>query len=311
MALTRDGNSTLFSASMAGTLRLIVYLALACVLMVLDYRGHWLAQARYGTAVVIEPLYKLAALPSQAVETARVAFASRKQLTSENRRLRQDLLLANARLNRMAAVAKQNDKLKQLLDTRRSLKLNVQLAQLIDVDLGAYRHRIMLNVGANQGVATGQVVIDADGIMGQVVEVLPDTCVVMLVTDPDAAVPVVIERTGQRTVAYGSRAGSLLQLPNIPVSADVRAGDELLTSGLGGRFPSGFPVGRIESVKPGPSGMFLTAEARPAARLEYSSNVLLLRDLAPPVGPPGPAASVGPPVLLAPDAVQAARKETP
>ncbi len=310
MALTRDGNSTLFSASMAGTLRLIVYLALACVLMVVDYRGHWLQRARYGAAVVIEPLYKLAALPSQAVDTVHVAFASRKQLTSENRRLRQDLLLANARLNRMASVAKQNDKLKQLLDTRRSLKMNVQLAQLIDVDLGAYRHRIMLNVGTHQGISEGQVVIDAEGIMGQVVEVLPDTCVVMLITDPDAAVPVVIERTGQRTVAYGSRAGGLLQLPNLPVSADVRTGDELLTSGLGGRFPPGFPVGRIESVHPDAAGMFLAAAARPAARLEYSSNVLLLRDLAPPVGPPAPATVAGPPVSLAPDDVQA-REDTP
>lgn len=309
MALTRDGNSTLFSASMAGTLRLIVYLALACVLMVVDYRSHWLTRARYGAAVVIQPLYKLAALPSQAVDTARVAFSSRKELTSQNRRLRQDLLLANARLNRMASVAKQNHKLKQLLDTRRSLKMNVQLAQLIDVDLGAYRHRIMLNVGANQGITTGQVVIDADGVMGQVVEVLPDTCVAMLITDPDAAVPVVVERTGQRTVAYGSRAGGLLQLPNIPVSADVQVGDDLLTSGLGGRFPSGFPVGRIESVKPDASGMFLTAAAQPAARLEYSSNVLLLRDLAPPVGPPGPAAMAGPPTSLAPDDAQGAGDE--
>lgn len=309
MALTRDGNSTLFSASMAGTLRLIVYLALACVLMVVDYRGHWLTRARYGAAVIIEPLYKLAALPSQAVDTARVAFSSRQKLTSQNQQLRQDLLLANARLNRMASVAKQNHKLKQLLDTRRMLKMNVQLAQLIDVDLGAYRHRIMLNVGANQGITTGQVVIDADGIMGQVVEVLPDTCVAMLITDPDAAVPVVIERTGQRTVAYGSRVGGLLQLPNIPVSADVRVGDDLLTSGLGGRFPSGFPVGRIQTVKPDAAGMFLTAAAKPTARLEYSSNVLLLRDLAPPVGPPAPATMAGPPLSLAPDAVQASRDE--
>ncbi len=311
MALTRDANSTLFSASMAGTLRLIVYLALACVLMVVDYRGHWLSRIRYTAAVVVEPVYKLAGLPSRAIESARVAFASRKKLTADNQRLRQDLMLANARLNRMAAVAKQNHKLKQLLETRQSLEMKVQLARLIDVDLGPYRHRIMLNVGARQGVTPGQVVIDADGIMGQVVEVMPDTCVAMLVTDPDSAVPVVIERSGQRTVAHGMRLGDRLVLPNIPVSADVRAGDELLTSGLGGRYPPGFPVGRIVSVEPDASGMFLKAVARPAAHLAHSSNVLLLRDLAPPVGPPAPAQSAGPPVSLASPEVQAAREDAP
>src|SRR5690625_439419 len=310
MALTRDGNQTLFSASMAGTLRLIVYLALACVLMVFDHHGHWLAKARYGAAFVIEPAYRLAGLPSQAIDNLQVAFASRKKLTEQNRRLRQDLLLANARLNRMAAVAKQNHKLKQLLETQRTLGMKVQLARLIDVDLGTYRHRIMLNVGSNQGVTPGQVIIDADGSTGQVVAALPDSCAGRLVTDADSAIPGVIDRTGVRTVAHGSRQGGRLLLPDIPVSADVRAGDRLLTSGLGGRYPPGFPVGTIASVKPGASGMFLRAVAQPAAHLKRSSNVLLLRDLAPPMGPPAPAIPMGPPVKLAPEAVQARRGES-
>ncbi len=284
---------------MGDTFRLVAYLALAAVLMVVDFRGHWLTRARYAAAVVVQPLYEFAALPSETVDAVRVAFASRHHLTRENQRLRQDLLLAHAQINRMSALVRQNHKLRQLLDTRRSLRMGVQLAHLIDVDLGPYRHRIMLNVGARQGVATGQVVIDAGGVMGQVVEVLPDTCIVMLVTDPDAAVPVVIERTGLRTVAYGSRAGGVLRLPNIPVSADVRVGDELLTSGLGGAYPGGFPVGKIESVAPDAAGMFLTARVQPAAQLNRSRYVLVLRTLAPPIGPPGVAPAVGPPASLA------------
>src|SRR6185503_21210707 len=109
-------------------------------------------------------------------------------------------------------------------------------------------------------------------VMGQVVEVLPTTSVVMLVTDPAHAIPVVVERSGLRTVAYGARDGSGLVLPNIPLAADVRPGDRLLTSGLGGRFPPGFPVGEIRGVEPGASGMFLEGRARPTADLDRSED---------------------------------------
>ncbi|MBB3227750.1 rod shape-determining protein MreC [Luteibacter sp. Sphag1AF] len=299
MALNRDESSPLFAGSVAGTLRLIVYLALACVLMVLDHRGGWLNSVRYGLSLIVEPVYRIAGLPSQGFHAATVAFADRQRLTEANQRLREDLLLANAKLNRMASVAEQNARLKELLDTQHSLNLNVQLARLIGVDLGTFRHRIVLNVGARDQVKPGQVVIDARGVMGQVVDVMPTTSVAMLITDPNHAIPVTVERTGLRTIAYGSRAGDMLTLPNIPVSADVREGDKLVTSGLGGRFPPGFPVGEIREVAQTPSGMFLAAQARPAADLDRSEDVLLLHDLAEGAGPPAPATSSGPPADLA------------
>ncbi len=299
MTLNRDGG-TLFSAGMAGTLRLLGYLALASVLMVVDHRGHWLPKVRYAAAIVVEPIYQLAGLPASGLRAARVAFADRRMLTEENHKLRVDLLLANARLNHMEAVSRQNRRLKQLLDTRRQLGMKVQLARVIDLDLGAFRHRLMLNVGTRQGVKVGQAVIDSRGIMGQVVQVLPDTCTVMLVTDPDHAIPVTDARTGMRTVAYGSHVAGQLVLPTIPVSADVRVGDELLSSGLGGRFPPGFPVATVTHVEPQVSGMFLVARAKPVADLDRSDEVLLLRDLAPPAGPPAPASVDGPPSAWAP-----------
>jgi len=301
MALNRDDKSPLFAPGVAGTLRLIVYLALACVLMVLDHRGGWLGNVRYGLSLVVEPVYRIAGLPSQGFQAATVAFADRQRLTEQNQRLREDLLLANAKLNRMASVAEQNTRLKELLDTQHSLSLNVQLARLIGVDLGSFRHRIVLNVGARDKVQPGQVVIDARGVMGQIVEVMPTTAVAMLITDPNHAIPVTIERTGLRTIAYGSRAGDMLTLPNIPVSADVQAGDKLVTSGLGGRFPPGFPVGEIRDVAQTASGTFLAAQAKPAADLDRSEDVLLLHDLAEAAGPPPPAPNVGPPSDMKPD----------
>ncbi|UGB37716.1 rod shape-determining protein MreC [Frateuria soli] len=292
-------SSPLFAGS-TGTLRLIGYLALAMVLMVLDHRNGWMWRIRYGAAVAVEPLYRLAGLPVEGMRTLSVAFADRQRLTDQNQRLREDLLLANAKLNRMAAVAQQNQHLKELLDTQRSLELNVQLARVVGVDLGAYRHRLLLNVGARDGVTQGQPVIDAHGVMGQVIETLPTTSVVMLITDPNNALPVTVERTGLRTIAYGSREGDRLVLPTIPMAADVREGDRLLTSGLGGRFPPGFPVGEVIHVAPAATGMFLEAQAQPSADISRSEDVLLLHDQAEPVGPPEPVPPMGPPADLAP-----------
>ncbi len=306
MALAREDSSPLFAGTVAGTLRLMFYLALAMVLMVLDHRNGWMWRVRYATSVVVEPIYRLAGLPAAGMRTLSVAFADRKMLTEQNQRLREDLLLANAKLNRMASVAEQNERLKELLATQRSLELNVQLARVIGVDLGGSPHRLMLNLGAREGVHQGQAVIDAHGVMGQVIEVLPTTSVVMLVTDPNHAVPVTVERTGLRTVAFGSRDGGMLSLPNVPMAADVRAGDKLLTSGLGGRFPPGFPVGEVREVGQSPSGMFLEAHARPTADLDRSEYVLLLHDQPEPAGPPEPATPVGPPADMASPADAAA-----
>ena len=305
MARARDESSPLFAGNAAGTLRLIIYLALAVALMVLDQRNGWLWRLRYTASAVVEPIYRLAGLPAAGIRTASVAFADRERLTEQNQRLRQDLLLANAKLNRMSAVAEQNQRLKQLLDTQHSLKLNVQLARVIGVDMGAYRYRLTLNMGARDGVKPGQPVIDSRGVMGQVTEVLPTTSIVMLITDPEHAIPVVIDRTGLRTVAYGSHNGERLSLPDIPLAADVRPGDKLFTSGLGGRFPPGFPVGEISDVAPADTGMFLVAHASVAADIDRSAEVLLLRDQAEPDGPPPLITPMGPPSDLAPGAASA------
>lgn len=299
MPLSREESSPLFAGSVAGTLRLLIYLAMAMALMVLDHRNGWTWRVRYTAAIVVEPLYRLAGAPSAGLHALTVAFAERQALTEQNQRLREDLLLANAKLNRMASVAEQNQRLKELLDTQKSLELNVQLARVIGVDMGAGRNRLMLGVGANSGVQVGQPVIDARGVLGQVMHVLPGTSVVMLVTDPAHAIPVTVERTGLRTIAYGSRDGSGLVLPDIPMAADVRVGDRLLTSGLGGRFPPGFPVGLVKRVQPSATGMFLEASATPSADIDRSDDVLLLHDQAEPVGPPAPAQPAGPPKGLA------------
>jgi rod shape-determining protein MreC len=299
MALPHKESTPIFADAAVGTLRLMGYLALACVLMVLDHRNDWLHRARYAASVAVEPIYRAAAWPGEAVHNLRTAFTGHGELVDENRHLREALLLAQARLNRMNAIAAQNTRLKQLLDTRRMLGMDVQLARLIDVDLGPARNRVVIDAGAREGVHVGQVVIDAHGVMGQVVEVLPHTSVALLVTDANHSIPVVDERSGLRGIAHGSGAPDRLIVSDIPLSADVKVGDRISTSGLGGRFPAGFPVGTITKVGPDPSGMFAQASAKPAAALARSGEVLLLRDQPEQVGPPKAAPLVGPPASLA------------
>lgn len=313
MAIARNDTAPLFAEGVASTLRLIAYLAVAVIVMTVDHRGNYLHEARRLGSFVIEPIYRLAGLPADVARATRTAVVSQSRLASENRELRQALMLARARLNRVAALASQNVRLKELLDAQKNLGLEVQLARLIDIDLDPFRHRVVIDAGSNQGVVSGQPVIDAEGVMGQIVETLPNTAVAMLITDPNHATPISIERTGLRTIAYGSGAIDGLTLPNIPISADIRIGDRLVTSGMGGRFPAGFPVGTIREIGNDPSGLFAVGIATPAAALNRSGEVLLLHDLPEPYGPPALAPVMGPPAELAgpdPDA-QAQAQESP
>ena len=299
MAIARNDTATLFSEGTASTLRLIVYLGLSALLMVVDHRAGYIEELRRAAGALVEPIYRIAAFPADVARAPRTAVVSQDTLAKENRELRDALLLAQARLNRLDALVAQNARLKDLLDAQNSLGLSVQLARLVDVDLDPFRPRVVLNVGSNQGVTVGQPVIDAHGIMGQIVEVLANTSVAMLVTDPTHAIPVMVERSGLRTIAYGTGAIDRLELPNIPISADVQVGDRLVTSGLGGRFPAGFPVGEILSISTDSSSLFAAAKARPAAALDRSGDVLLLRDQPQPYGAPAPIEESGPPRELA------------
>ncbi|HEX3894939.1 MAG TPA: rod shape-determining protein MreC [Rudaea sp.] len=298
MALANNETAPLFAPGASSTLRLIAYLAIAIVLMVADHRNDYLARVRWGLSTAIEPMYRIAAWPSQIARQVSLAITDREELTERNSQLSEQLLLAQARLNRLSVLRDENQRLQELLDVQRSLGLGVQLAKIIDVDTDPARHRIVINAGARQRVEIGQAVLDARGVMGQVVEVLPNTSTVLLITDPAHALPVTVERTGMRVIAHGSVALDRLELPNVPISADIKVGDKLITSGLGGHFPEGFPVGEIRSISNDASGMFAVADARPSAALDRSGDVLILHQLTDQVGPPAPAPAEGPPASL-------------
>ena len=261
----------------ADTLRLLAYLALAVVLVVLDHRGGWLHQARQQASLLVQPLWTVAGWPGRFAETLYDDAGTLSQLTAENERLRNELLVNSARTARLQTLAADNQRLRELLGAARRGNLDVQLAPILDVDLDPTRQRLVLDAGANDGVRIGQSVIDAGGVVGQIIGLTPMHATVLLLTDPSHAVPVAVARSGVRLVAYGDGRSDVLQLPSIPLSSDIKVGDKLVTSGLGGRFPAGFPVGTIMSLQPDDSRAFLLGEVRPAAQLDRGRDVLLLR----------------------------------
>lgn len=259
----------------SGTLRLLAYLALAITLVVLDHRGGWLGRMRSQANVVTQPLWWLAGLPGRLGSRMQDDAVSYTRLAEENRNLRNELLLANARTTRLQTAAADNTQLRALLGMAKGRGLDVQLAPILNIDLDPTRQRLVLGAGSGDGVRLGQAVIDAGGLVGQIIEVTPIHSTVLLLTDPDHAVPVMVARNGVRLIVYGR--GDVLELSDVPLNIDVKQNDLLLTSGLGGRFPAGFPVGTVTGLRADDSRAFLMGQVKPAAQLDRGRNVLLLR----------------------------------
>jgi len=271
------GPSAARSGDVAGTLRLLAYLGLAVTLVILDHHGGWLSQWRRQADLLVQPLWAVAGFPGQVVERIGEDAGTVSSLGAENRRLRNDLLVASARLARLQAATADNARLRQLLGAVERGGLDVQLAPILDIDLDPTRQRLVLDAGSGDGVRVGQVAIDAGGVVGQIIATTPAHATVLLLTDPDHALPVALVRNGVRLVAHGTGRSDRLALGSIPLSSDVKVGDLVVTSGLGERFPAGFPIGRIVALRPDDSRAFLTGEVEPAAQLDRGRDVLLLR----------------------------------
>ncbi len=269
---------------------------LSLVLMTLDHRWHQLEAVRATLSVVVYPLRFLVNLPVTTGEWFRESLATRHRLEEENARLRTQHLVYQAQLQKLDALRQENARLRHLLQSSFKVGERVLIAELLAVDLDPYRHEILVNKGSRAGVFEGQPLVDAHGIMGQVIHVTPFTATAMLITDPAHAIPVQDNRTGVRTIALGTGHLNLLRLPNLPNNTDVAPGDLFVTSGLGGRFPPGYPVAVVTQVARDPGQSFARITARPLAHLDRSREVLLVwprtpgAESTPPAATPAPAA---------------------
>lgn len=260
-------------------MRLALFLLASVLLMTADHRLPQLQAMRAMLSVVVLPLQHLVNLPVAAGEWLTESLASRHALQEDNASLRAQHLLLKAQIQKLAALETENLRLRELLDS--SLKLlehsdRVVIAELLAVDHDPYKHTILLDKGSRHGAFVGQPLLDADGVMGQILYVGPFSSTAVLITDPSQAVPVQVNRTGLRTVAFGTGTANKLDLPYVANDADVKEGDLLVTSGLGGRFPPNYPVAVVTRFERNPSQPFATVSATPTAHLDRSREVLLV-----------------------------------
>lgn len=251
----------------------LVLLALGAILT--DQRSDTLAPVRDGLTWVLKPVMWAAALPSGLARSAD-HLQTRESLLRENQVLRENQLLLQARLQKHQALETENRQLRELLASSAKLEERVLITQIVSAAQDPYRQQIVIDKGARDGVYKGQALVDAQGVMGQVIRVNPSSSIALLLTDPNHSVPVEINRTGLQTFALGRGDGQNLVLPYLPGNADVQVGDLLVSSALGGRFPAGYAVGRIQELKHEPGELFMEALAEPAARLNQGRQALLV-----------------------------------
>lgn len=250
-------------------------------LMIVDNRTQKLETIRSSLELITYPVQNIVSLPHSLGQWFSEIFASKYHLQRENNRLHRENLMLQAGQQKLAALESENMRLRNLLESSFKIGERVLIAELIAVDLDPYRQQVVINKGKISGVFIGQPVLDANAVMGQVIHVNRLSATVLMITDASHALPVQVNRNGLRTIAMGTGHINLLVLPNLPNNADIKEGDLLVTSGLGGRFPAGYPVARVSSVSNKPGEPFASIEAKPSAHLDRSREVLLVWPLTP------------------------------
>jgi len=256
--------------------RLLVLVVLSVALMVFDARFTLLKPVRSQMSLVLMQSYWITDLPQRLWQGVASQFGSRTELVAENEKLKTENLLLQGRMQKLAALTEQNVRLRELLNSSALVNEKVEVAELIGMDPNPFTHRIIINKGERDGVVLGQPVLDARGLMGQVVELMPYTSRVLLLTDTTHSIPVQVNRNGLRAIASGTGNPERLELRHVADTADIKEGDLLVSSGLGQRFPAGYPVATVREVIHDSGQPFAIVRAVPTAALNRSRYLLLV-----------------------------------
>ncbi len=249
---------------------------LSIALLTVDHKSDTLKPLRDFFSVFLYPIQYVVGLPNSLFVDTIGSLKGYKELFSENKDLKRQHLINNAKLLKFADLERENIRLRSLLDSSFKLGEQVLVAELISVNLAPYEHVVVVNKGNRFGISKGQAVLDENGIVGQVAKALPLSSEIILITDPNHAIPVQVNRNGLHTIAIGSGQLNQLNLPFLPNNADIVPGDLLITSGLGGVFPQGYPVAVVSSFVEQPDKPFAIIQAEPSAALNTSRELLIV-----------------------------------
>ena len=273
--LRRQRSPQLFSSRPAGALRTLLLIAASVLLMVYDRQSGRLQQMHAALSTIVWPVQAVVNAPHAMLLWAEDKLATHAALVNENDALKNDLKLSAAQLQEYAALEQENMRLRALLQATSRVSGRISVAQLLAEDLDPFRHMVVIDKGSQDGVYAGQTVLDENGVVGQVTRADPLTSEVTLISDPSQAIQVEVNRTGLRTLAVGGADLEQLSLPYLTNAADVKEGDLLVTSGLGGHYPPGYPVAMVTRFERDPAEPFARVAARTAADLSHGHSVLL------------------------------------
>ncbi|WP_091849120.1 rod shape-determining protein MreC [Marinobacter segnicrescens] len=256
--------------------RLLIVLVLSAVLIVADDRFERLEPLRSGIASALAPVFWLGNAPDRFGDWFAGVVTPREDLLSENEALKARLMILERRALKYGALAAENNRLRELMNASGALDDRVVVAEVVGVSPDPFSHEVIINKGARDGLEAGQAILDSNGLMGQVLYTAAFTSRVLLISDSSHAVPVEVLRNGLRAILLGNGDIGQLELVHVPDTADIREGDVLVSSGLGGRFPKGYPVAEVSHITKDPGAPFVTIHATPMARLSRSKLVLVV-----------------------------------
>lgn len=266
----------IFGAGPALSLRLLFAIVLSVIVMVVDTRTASSEQIRSALITVVSPIQYLASLPESAIDGLATYLSSKNSLLAENQKLRKLQLLQNQKLQRYDMIKAENDKLRALLQTNLRDESKKRVAEIISVASHPFAHNVVIDKGSSNDVFVGQPVLDDLGVVGQVTSVGNTTSRIILLTDQTHAIPIRVLRNDVRGILAGTGNLSKMELINMSHNTDIKVGDRLITSGLGGVFPDGYPVAEVVDVSPDLSKPFMKVTAKPVAQVTRLKHVLLL-----------------------------------
>jgi len=257
--------------------RLIIVIILSCVLMYQDYQGTYTVKLRSYLSASLYPIQYLINLPNNLRENFYENFLIREQIISQNQKLKEENLNLKSQMQQIYRLESENKRLYELIDSKPKTENTYLFADIISTSKTLYKHQILINRGSRDGIELGSSIVNAEGIVGHVIRDQIFASEVLLISDLEHAIPVEIVRTGLRTIAVGTGEFNSLRINTLPTNSDLKKEDIIITSGLGGRYPEGFPVGTVKEITAEAGNPFLEVEILPFANLKTINEVWVIQ----------------------------------